>query len=238
MLYIQSSDCFCESETCAFFPVLFCYFATLPKDAALVQNRSSAHFITGIHHINVIITPKKLNKKAHHCLALFWSEQPQISHSAYPTVRRAGISLSYCHFKSGANFYFLLFKFSCERLIAWWCHSHWPCVCTKGLLPQTAGSNHNNPLSSCDISISSHWFAGFVAHYHSVLGLVDGSDFSNDITYSLTNNRASLLTILMFSTGFLVCSCNVLYTVANTFFFFFVLPFLSDDMNPRATCVC
>lgn len=47
---------------------------------------------------------------------------------------------------------------------------------------------------------------------------MDGSDFSNDITYSLTNNRASLLTILMFSTGFLVCSCNVLYTVANTLF--------------------
>lgn len=97
---------------------------------------------------------------------------------------------------------------------------HWPCVCTKGLLPQTAGSNHNNPLSSCDTSISSHWFAGSVDHYHSVLDWLDGSDFSNDITYSLTNNRASLLTILMFSTGFSVCSCNVLYTVANTFRFF------------------
>lgn len=38
-------------------------------------------------------------------------------------------------------------------------------------------------------------------------------------THSLTDNRASLLTILMFSTGFSVCSCTVLYTVANTLVF-------------------
>lgn len=54
-------------------------------------------------------------------------------------------------------------------------------------------------------------------------------------TCSLTNNRASLLTILTFSTGFLVCSCTVLYTVANTFISCVSL----DDMNPSvdATCV-
>lgn len=54
-------------------------------------------------------------------------------------------------------------------------------------------------------------------------------------THSLTDNRASLLTILMFSTGFWVCSCTVLYTVANTS----VFPFLSEDVDPRvdATCV-
>lgn len=101
---------------------------------------------------------------------------------------------------------------------------HWPCVCTKGLLPQTAGSNHNNPLS-CDISrprlrchLIGSYDAGFVAHYHSVLDWRMDLTLAMTHTYSLTYNRASLLTILMFSTGFLVCSCNVLYTVANTSF--------------------
>ncbi len=45
---------FCESETCAF-SVLFGYFATLPKDAALVQTRCWYAFITGtsVHFIGV-----------------------------------------------------------------------------------------------------------------------------------------------------------------------------------------
>lgn len=54
-------------------------------------------------------------------------------------------------------------------------------------------------------------------------------------TRSLTDNRASLLTILMFSTGFSVCSCTVLYTVANTS----VFPFLSGSFRGHeSSCRC
>lgn len=122
---------------------------------------------------------------------------------------------------------------------------HWPCVCTKGLLPQTAGSNRNNPLS-WDVRrprLRCHPIfceSVFVAHRHSVLILDCWMDLTLAMTYtrSLTDNRASLLTILMFSTGFLVCSCTVLYTVANTFVSR-SFPVVSDDTDPRvdATCV-
>lgn len=60
-------------------------------------------------------------------------------------------------------------------------------------------------------------------------GLLIGLILAKPYTCSLTLNRASLLTMLMFSTGVSVCSCTVLYTVENTWF----SPFLSEDMNPR-----
>lgn len=113
----------------------------------------------------------------------------------------------------------------------------WPCVCTKGLLPQTAGSNHNLYILSAGISRRDVWkgvegthltsinmFTWLVLSFTVILRFrSEGAGAMNlylamAYTCSLTNNRASLLTILMFSTGFLLCSCTVLYTVANTLF--------------------
>lgn len=64
---------------------------------------------------------------------------------------------------------------------------------------------------------------GFIIHNHHTQKRTDCRICTLAMAYtcSLTNNRASLLTILMFSTGFLVCSCTVLYTVPNTFFISF-----------------
>lgn len=238
------------------FSVLFGYFATLPKDAALVQNRcsykSSAHFIMGIrggslefipssyqrhNYIQNVCLFQHTKKEEKMIIALFWLEAcspKNIIKVIIFSIRRAWmhVVLNKTLLSGGSVILrVVLLKFDVtswlrDDVIVEFCH--WPCVCTKGLLPQTAGSNHNNPLS-CDFSrprlrchligsVLNRLNAGFVARFRSVLDWWMDLTLAMTHTYSLTYNRASLLTILMFSTGFLVCSCNVLYPVANTFF--------------------
>ncbi len=203
---------FCESETCAF-SVLFGYFATLPKDAALVQSRCWYAFITGtsVHFIGVIHldyrfiifisseclfiqhTKKKRRKNESPLLWFGVSSKRFFQHPW--SLKACGLEWS-SHFKSGA--------IKCSHAFC-----HWPYVC-----PNTITASHSHG------DISSHLTGS---------GLLIGLILAMPYTCSLTLNRASLLTMLMFSTGVSVCSCTVLYTVENTWF----SPFLSEDMNPR-----
>ncbi len=203
---------FCESETCAF-SVLFGYFATLPKDAVLVQSRCWYAFITGtsVHFIGVIHldyrfiifisseclfiqhTKKKRRKMNHHCFDLGFHQSASFS------IR-------------GAWKHVVLNEALILRVVLLNVLTH----SVIGLMSVPTQSQQAILMET----ISSHLTGS---------GLLIGLILAMPYTCSLTLNRASLLTMLMFSTGVSVCSCTVLYTVENTWF----SPFLSEDMNPR-----
>lgn len=178
------------------------------------------HISSSYHIQNVCLPsiPKKKNTKKEEKMLMLWFEVSGPKHRPTQTLVSGGTVV--------LRVVLLKLKKSYPG-DAWWCHSGVLSLALC-LYQRTVASNcrvqSQQPIvmwrPEASATMSSHWF---VAHSHFRSGPADGSDFSNDThthTSSLTNNRASLLTILMFSTGFLVCSCNVLYTVANTSLFF------------------